>query len=117
MVETTKEKKVVTLDVAPEVGGQTAPKGPVRELVRNVTDPVDGQVRRTARCLTSSRSTRSIGAPRRHEKDGGDSLGSDSDGAGKHRIGTPVRDLVKKVLGGGDDDEKSGPPKADDDPE
>jgi hypothetical protein len=78
--------------------GRAAPKGPIRELVRNVTDSVDRPGVKKNRPLLNL-------------------LKINSDGAGKHRIGTPVRDLVKKVLGGGDDDEKSGPPKADDDPE
>jgi hypothetical protein len=61
-----------------------------------------------------------LGGAKKDTKDNVSSVNSNNDAPGKHRIGTPVRDLIHKVLGGGhdndDNDEGSGAQSTDDAP-
>ena len=63
-----------------------------------------------------------MGGAKKDTKDNVSSVNSnDNDAPGKHRIGTPVRDLIHKVLGGShdkdDNDEGTSDQSKDDAPE
>ena len=90
------------------------PTRPIRELVHNVRDAVLPNAADGPEVLPKNRPLLNVlklnpldQSAKKDSKDNASALGSDSDAPGKHRFGigkTPVRDLVKRVLGGGDDD-------------
>ena len=94
-----------------------ANKGPIRELLGNVRDAVlpdssDGPEvlpKKNRPLLNVLKLNPLDHTAKKDEKVGVSGLGSDSDAPGKHRIGTPVRDLIHKVLGGNDKKESNPP--------
>jgi hypothetical protein len=86
-----------------------AQKGPIRELLGNVRDAVvpnsaDGPEvlpKKNRPLLNILKLNPLDQSAKKDKKENVSSLNSNDDTPGKHRIGTPVRDLVHKVLGGG----------------
>jgi hypothetical protein len=105
-----------------------APRGPIRELLGNVRDAVapnsaDGPEvlpKKNRPLLNILKLNPLDQSANKDKKDNVSSLNSNDNTPGKHRIGTPVRDLIHKVLGGGhdkdDNDEGTGGESTDDAP-
>ena len=116
MLTTEEAKNVSTFTGDEKVEAPAERKDPIRELVRDVRDVVlpgaaDGPevLPKKNRPLLNIFKVNPLDRDAKKEtKDGAGSLGSDNEATGKHRFGTPVRDLVKRVLSGGDDDDDDG---------
>jgi hypothetical protein len=112
LAKTAGTNNVATLTSDKKVEDPTQ-KGPIRELLGNVRDAVvpnsaDGPEvlpKKNRPLLNILKLNPLDQSTNKDKKDNVSSLNSNDDTPGKHRIGTPVRDLVHKVLGGSHDND------------
>jgi hypothetical protein len=112
LAKTAGTNNVATLTSDKKVEDPTQ-KGPIRELLGNVRDAVvpnsaDGPEvlpKKNRPLLNILKLNPLDQSTNKDKKDNVSSLNSNDDTPSKHRIGTPVRDLVHKVLGGSHDND------------